>query len=461
MSKLGDYLLPALGGTAIVLSAGYWQMELVRNAAWEGPVYDSTAYARARAALIAKEREAEALRAEATAARAEATALAEKAAILTTGTAGLVLAAAAPPAPEAGFGLGRPALEEEVAAWDIDIRPDGQGLPVGSGDVFTGEEVWVERCAVCHGDFGEAVGRWPVIAGGFGTLDGEDPVKTTGSYWPYLSTVWDYVHRAMPFGEAQSLTDDEVYALTAYILYSNDLVDDDFELSDENFAEVSLPNEDGFFMDDRPDTELSVFTGEPCMSDCTDGPVEITMRSMVLDVTPDSGVVTEAAAALDDGNGITESDASAEVAAVVNADADEVAAEATGEAGEAVVEASQEASDGDATATVPLDPELVAAGEKAFRQCSSCHQVGEGATNRSGPALTGIVGAPMGAVEGFRYSNALVEKGEAGEVWSHENLTAFLAAPKDWLPGTKMSFRGLRDASDADAIIAYLESVAP
>ena len=79
------------------------------------------------------------------------------------------------------------------------------------------------------------------------SLTNDRPVKTIGSYWPYLSTVWDYVHRAMPFGDAQSLTDDEVYAITAYLLYLNDLVDEDFELSNENFAEVRLPNEDKFF----------------------------------------------------------------------------------------------------------------------------------------------------------------------------------------------------------------------
>jgi hypothetical protein len=125
---------------------------------------------------------------------------------------------------------------------------------VGEGDVWTGEELFVTHCSACHGDFGEAVGRWPVLAGGFGTLDGEDPVKTIGSYWPYLSTVWDYVHRAMPYGAAQSLSDDEVYAITAYLLYLNNVVEDDFVLSNETFTEiVEMPNEDAFFMDDRDD----------------------------------------------------------------------------------------------------------------------------------------------------------------------------------------------------------------
>jgi cytochrome c len=199
---------------------------------------------------------------------------------------------------EGGLGLGREALPEEVAAWDIDVRPDGVGLPVGSGDVLTGEEIFTEQCAYCHGDFGEAVGRWPQIAGGFGTLDREDPVKTVGSYWPYLSTVWDYVHRAMPFGYAQSLTDDQVYALTAYILYLNDIVDDEFELSNETFSDVTMPNVENFFMDDRDDLELARFSNEACMENCKDT-VEITKRATVLDVTPEDGVEPEGGGGVD------------------------------------------------------------------------------------------------------------------------------------------------------------------
>lgn len=182
--------------------------------------------------------------------------------------------------------LGRTATAAEITAWDIDIRPDGQGLPVGSGDVLTGEEVFTDNCAVCHGDFGEGVDRWPVLTGGFGTLTQERPVKTTGSYWPYLSTVYDYIRRAMPFGSAQSLSDDDVYAITAYLLYMNDLVDEDFTLSNENFLEVRLPNEQAFYMDDRAETELPVFSAEPCMENCKQS-VEITKRAAILDVTPD------------------------------------------------------------------------------------------------------------------------------------------------------------------------------
>ncbi len=112
----------------------------------------------------------------------------------------------AAPALAEGLGLGRAALPEEIAAWDMTVLPDGTGLPEGSGDVLTGEEVFAEKCAVCHGDFAEGLDSWPVLAGGDGTLTDRRPVKTVGSYWPYLSTVFDYVHRSMPFGEAQTVT---------------------------------------------------------------------------------------------------------------------------------------------------------------------------------------------------------------------------------------------------------------
>lgn len=185
--------------------------------------------------------------------------------------------------------LGRVATAEEVAAWDIDIRPDGLGLPEGSGTVAEGEILFSDNCAACHGDFGEAVGRWPVLAGGQGTLTGERPVKTIGSYWPYLSTVFDYVRRAMPFGNARSLSDDEVYAITAYLLYLNDVVtEDDFELSSENFSDIRLKNEDNFVADDRLSEPHYAHKKEPCMTDCKPGPVKITARAQVLDVTPDT-----------------------------------------------------------------------------------------------------------------------------------------------------------------------------
>ena len=202
------------------------------------------------------------------------------------------------PAAADGFGLGRAATPAEIAAWDIDVRPDGEGLPVGSGDAMTGEEIFAEQCAVCHGDFGEGVDRWPVLAGGQGTLTHDRPVKTIGSYWPFASTVFDYINRAMPFGYAQSLNPDEVYAITAYLLYMNDVItEDDFVVSNENLAEIEMPNAGSFIDDQRPDIP-TLADGEPCMSGCKDS-VSITMRARILDVTPDTDDETSAGISVD------------------------------------------------------------------------------------------------------------------------------------------------------------------
>lgn len=213
--------------------------------------------------------------------------------------AALVLASAGSAAQAADtggkLGLGREALPEEIAAWDVKVMPDGRGLPVGSGDVATGEELFIDHCASCHGDFAEGLDNWPSLAGGDGTLDHDDPKKTVGSFWPHLSTVWDYVHRSMPFGQAQILTPDETYAVTAYILYSNMLVDEDFVLSNENFTEVVLPNADGFIVDDRPETEYPRFSQAPCMENCKEQ-VEITRHASFLDVTPEDSTGGDGAA---------------------------------------------------------------------------------------------------------------------------------------------------------------------
>ena len=190
------------------------------------------------------------------------------------------------------MGLGRAALPEEISAWDLDVSPNGAGLPVGSGSVEDGEMIFSDNCASCHGEFAEGVDNWPKLAGGEDTLADKDPVKTVGSYWPHLSTAWDYINRSMPYGSAQTLSDDDVYAIVAYILFSNFLVEDDFVLSNENFLEVDMPNADGFIIDDRAETEYPQWSGEPCMENCKES-VEITMRALVLDVTPDEGFMWE------------------------------------------------------------------------------------------------------------------------------------------------------------------------
>lgn len=190
--------------------------------------------------------------------------------------------------PEPKLGLGRPALPDEVQAWDIDVRPDGAGLPPGRGSVKQGDELFQAQCAACHGEFGQGNGRWPVLAGGQGTLKADRPDKTVGSFWPDVSTVFDYIRRAMPFGNAQSLSPDELYALTAYVLYLNDVLkDENFELSDKNFTSIKLPNAAGFYDDDREVAERSFWGREPCMKNCK-SEVKITGRAAILDVTPDS-----------------------------------------------------------------------------------------------------------------------------------------------------------------------------
>jgi len=186
------------------------------------------------------------------------------------------------------LGLGHEATPEEIKAWSIGVRPDGLGLPPGKGTVKHGEELFQAQCATCHGEFGEGVGRWPALAGGLGSLTHDRPDKTVGSFWPEASTVFDYVKRAMPFGNAQSLSDDEIYALTAYVLYLNDVIKDgSFELNQSNFASVKMPNREGFYDDDRETTEKQFWNRMPCMTSCK-SEVKVLNRAQVLDVTPDS-----------------------------------------------------------------------------------------------------------------------------------------------------------------------------
>lgn len=188
------------------------------------------------------------------------------------------------------LGLGREAKPDEIAGWAISVRPDGQGLPDGRGTVLEGEDIYVMQCAVCHGDFGESAGRWPMLAGGNGTLASHDPVKTIGSYWPYASTLIDYIYRSMPYGNAQSLTPDELYAVTAYILFLNDVIlDEDFELNRENFTSIKLPNETEFYPDDRETAEAHFWKRDACMENCAEGVAEIRNRARALDVTPEAG----------------------------------------------------------------------------------------------------------------------------------------------------------------------------
>lgn len=339
------------------------------------------------------------------------------------------------------YGLGRLATPDEVKAWDIDVRPDGQGLPQGKGSVEQGEELFLDNCASCHGDFGEGVGRWPVLSGGHGSLEDERPEKTIGSYWPFASTVFDYINRAMPFGAAQTLEPDEVYAITAYLLNMNDVVDDDFELSHENFKEVKLENEDNFFMDDRAGGELKEFAAEPCMTNCKDK-VEIVGRAAILDVTPEETAAKKA-----------------EEAAKAKEEAPESAPDTSKKEMKMAAATQTKPAETSAPASVALDEALVAKGKKVFKKCKACHQVGDKAKNKVGPILNGVMGREIASVDGFKYSKAFkARKEEGGFVWDEANMTGYLTKPKTFIPKNKMAFAGLKKEKDIKAIIEYLKS---
>jgi S-disulfanyl-L-cysteine oxidoreductase SoxD len=427
MSKsLSQIVLPVVGGTALALSVAL----VVANLDYGRSKISSLEQRVERTSLQAKAASKKASEEAAVVAELQAKVAQIQAAANESAASGTNLTESAP-RKETGYGLGRAALTEEITAWDVDVLPDGRGLPEGRGDVFTGEEVFAEKCASCHGDFAEGVDNWPVLAGGFDTLADKDPVKTVGSYWPHLSTVWDYVHRSMPFGEAQTLTPDETYAIVAYILYSNDMVDDEFELSHENFSDVEMYNAGGFVIDDRPDREYARWRGEPCMKNCKPA-VEITMRATFLDVTPDEG-----GESLMNHTAVENSPTFVASTESVNTSVGTETLEIT---------------------AVETDPAVVLAGEKVFKKCKACHAVGSGAKNKSGPQLNGLMGRMMGSAEGFKYSKAFKAALVEGRVWNEVELAAFLTKPKAYMKGTKMSFAGLKKDADLTAVIEFLRT---
>ena len=156
------------------------------------------------------------------------------------------------------YGLGQPATANTIAAWNIDVSPDGAGLPKGSGSVTAGQAIYAAQCAACHGARGEGKPA-DALVGGQGTLKNDRPVKTIGSFWPYATTVYDFVYRAMPYNAPQSLKPDEVYAVTAYLLHLNGIVPADTVLDAQTLPKVRMPNRDGFIADTRPDA-----VGTPC-----------------------------------------------------------------------------------------------------------------------------------------------------------------------------------------------------
>ncbi len=150
-------------------------------------------------------------------------------------------------AAQEGPGLGAPISAADLAPWDISIQPDGTGLPAGSGTAAAGAQIYAVKCIACHGEKGAGQPNDRLV-GGQGTLTELAQVRTIGSFWPYASTVFDYIRRAMPFQAPESLTNDEVYALTAYLLALNGIIDEDDEMNARTLARVRMPNRDGFVL---------------------------------------------------------------------------------------------------------------------------------------------------------------------------------------------------------------------
>ncbi|MEA2942743.1 MAG: S-disulfanyl-L-cysteine oxidoreductase SoxD [Bradyrhizobium sp.] len=160
------------------------------------------------------------------------------------------------------YGIGRPATPAEIAGWNIDIDREGHNLPPGSGTVSHGREVYDQQCAACHGAKGEG-GLGDRLVGGRGTLATPKPVRTVGSYWPYAPTLFDYIRRAMPQNAPQSLGNDDVYAVSAYVLNLNGLLPADAVLDASTLSAIKMPNRSMFTTDPRPDVK-----NPACVTDC-------------------------------------------------------------------------------------------------------------------------------------------------------------------------------------------------
>lgn len=190
--------------------------------------------------------------------------------------------------PAAIPGIGRAATSEEIAGWNIAVRGDGHNLPPGTGTAREGEELYVTHCAACHGDFGEGLERWPALMGGRDSLRSEQPKRTIGSFWQHAPAVFDYIRRAMPYAAPQSLSNDEYYAITAYVLFLNELIGEEDKVDAASLTKLAMPNRDGFVLEARPDTENNA-----CMSNCRQGrAVTVSMDSRRF-VQPGSGSGTD------------------------------------------------------------------------------------------------------------------------------------------------------------------------
>jgi cytochrome c len=160
--------------------------------------------------------------------------------------------------------FGKPIAEADIAAWDIDVRTsDGKGLPAGKGSVAEGKAIYAARCVACHGDDAKGGPMYGTMVGGIGSFTSNARVLTPGSMYPYAPILFDYVRRTMPMDAPQSLSNDQVYALTAYSLNLNGLVAGDAVMDAQSLPKIMMPNRDGFIQDDRPDTRAT-----RCMTNC-------------------------------------------------------------------------------------------------------------------------------------------------------------------------------------------------
>ena len=156
------------------------------------------------------------------------------------------------------YKLGTEVSDSEIAAWDIDVRPDGKGLPAGKGSVEEGRKVYQQQCQMCHGENGQGGPNDRLV----GRLDDDifpfseksAPKKTIGNYWPWATTLFDYIRRTMPYTTPGSLSDNEVYAVTAYLLYANDIIPEDMTLDAHNLPKIKMPAQRRFVPDNRTET---------------------------------------------------------------------------------------------------------------------------------------------------------------------------------------------------------------
>jgi cytochrome c len=162
------------------------------------------------------------------------------------------LSGSPPPAQSPSVSIGHTPSPERLKEIDIDVTPDGKGLPPGSSTAAAGKDVYTRRCETCHGPTGKE-GPQDILVGGKGTLATPQPLKTVGSYWPYATTLWDYIRRAMPFDHPGTLTVDEIYGATAYLLFMNGIVGEQDTLNQTTLPQVTMPNRNGFVADPRPD----------------------------------------------------------------------------------------------------------------------------------------------------------------------------------------------------------------